>query len=145
MLLLLFITGCSIQKDIGKLILATAVAIDQSDTEDNGVKLTIETQETISAASSQGGAQKKPIILISQGQTVFDADRNFSTYSEKRLFWGHTQYNVVGESAARDDIRKFLDFFVRNHENRLKAHVAVVQGQSGEEVLKSGVEDLVTE
>ncbi|NLT13711.1 MAG: Ger(x)C family spore germination protein [Clostridiales bacterium] len=139
-----FVTSCSIQKDIGKLILATAVAIDQSDTEDNGVKLTVETQKTMSASSSQGGAQKKPIILISQGQTVFDADRNFSAYTEKSLFWGHTQYIVVGESAARDDIRKYLDFFIRNHENRLNAHVMVVQEESGEELLKSGDEDLVT-
>jgi spore germination protein KC len=144
LLLLFLMTSCSIQKDIGKLILATAVAVDQSDTEDNSVKLTIETQKTVSAASSQGGAQKKPIILISKGRTVFDADRNFSAYIEKSLFWGHTQYIVVGESAARDDIRKYLDFFIRNHENRLNAHVAVVQGQSGEELLKSGDEDLVT-
>ncbi len=143
-LMLLLLIGCSIQKDISKLILAQTVAIDQSSTIDNGVKLTIETVKTMAAASSQGGAQKKPIILISEGSTVFNADRNFSTYTERRMFWGHTKYIVVGEAAAREDIRKYLDFFVRNHENRLNAHVAVVQGQTGEELLKSGEEELVT-
>jgi spore germination protein KC len=137
-------TGCSIQKDIGELILASAVAIDQSDMVKNGVKLTVETEKTMSAAGNQGGAQKRPIILISQGSTVFDAERSFSAYTEKSLFWGHAQYIVVGESAAREDIRKYLDFFIRNHENRLNAHVAVVQDQSAEELMKSGDEDLVT-
>jgi spore germination protein KC len=138
------LAGCSIQRDIGKLVLVRSLAVDPSSTLDNGVKLTVETEKTKPASNGQGGAQKRPILLISEGSTVFDAARNFSTHTGKSVFWGHTNYYIIGEAAAKEDIRKYLDFFARDHEVRLNAVVAVVQGRSGEELLKSGNEDLVT-
>lgn len=138
------LAGCSIQRDIGKLVLVRSLAVDPSSTVDHGVKLTAETEKTMPASSGQGGAQKRPVLLISEGSTVFDAARNLSARSEKSVFSGHTNYYIIGEAAAKEDIRKYLDFFVRDHEVRLNAVVAVAQGSSGEELLKSGGEGLVT-
>jgi spore germination protein KC len=141
MLTAFLMTGCSVQKDIGKMILARVAAVDKIG--DHNIKLTIESEKTTAAPSSKGEIQKRPFILFSEGSTVFDADRNFSAYAEKSIFWGHAKYIIFGESAAQDDIRKYLDFFVRNHENRLNAIPIVAEGQSGEELVNSSGEDLV--
>jgi spore germination protein KC len=137
----LLLAGCSIQRDIGKLVLVRSLAVDPSSTVDHGVKLTVETEKTTSVSNGQGGTQKRPIILISEGGTVFDAARNFSTRTEKSVFWGHTNYYIIGEAAAKEDIRRLPGFFCPDHEVRLNAIVAVVQGNSGEELLKSGGEE----
>jgi spore germination protein KC len=91
-----------------------------------------------------GEIQKRPFILFSEGGTVFEADRNFSAFAERSVFWGHTRYIIFGEAAAQEDIRKYLDFFIRNHENRLNAVAFIAEGRAGEELLKSPGEDLVS-
>ena len=141
MLTAFLMTGCSAQKDIGKLMLIRAVAVDKS--EDNNIKFTIESEKT-SASGKSGETQKKPFISVSEGKTAFDASRNFSTFAEKSIFWGHAKYIIVGETAAREDIRTYLDFFVRDHEARLNAIVAVAQDQPGEEFLKYSVSRKIT-
>jgi spore germination protein KC len=145
MLVVVVTSGCSLQKDISKLILVKAVGIDQAGNPETGVRLTAVSEKSADASSKQGGSQKEPLVLVSEGKTVFAADRNFNTFSTNEIFWGHAEYLLVGDVAAREDIRKYLDFFIRNHQNRMNAHIAVVQYHSAEELIKASGDEPVYE
>jgi len=138
-------TACVPRREIDRLIFVRAVGVDKAEDKDE-VKLTV--------ASRRDGASKSPgkqqtserkTFLFSEGKTVFDANRNFLNYAEKDIFWGHTEYIFLGETAARDDVLKYLDFFIRNHENRLDTSIAVVKGTTASELFKGFGTELVHE
>lgn len=130
----MMLTSCIQQTEIDKLIFVRAVALDKSDKED-AVRITVESESSL-PSSGKGEAQKKVLRLHAEGKTIFDADRNFASYAERDIFWGHTKYIILGESAAKEDVLKYLDFFIRNHENRLNTTVAVARNSSADELIE---------
>lgn len=70
--------------------------------------------------SSGGGEKMRPFwILRSSGPTVFEAIRNATFQSSRRLFLSHSQVLVINEAVAREGLTPALDFFIRDHEPRL--------------------------
>jgi len=67
---------------------------------------------------------------------MFDAARNIQTHSDKTIFWGHTDYYLIGEEAARDNIAKYIDFFTRDHELRIESKVYVVKGSTAKDLIE---------
>ncbi|MBQ5778326.1 MAG: hypothetical protein IIV97_05885, partial [Oscillospiraceae bacterium] len=56
-----------------------------------------------------GGKEEKPKVLKSSGKSFFEAVRNFSGSSDKKLYWGHTQTIVFGETALREAFDGTID------------------------------------
>lgn len=128
-------TACIPRTEMDKLIFVRSVGIDKSE---DKVKLTVASKrESTSKSQGKGETAQKTTLLFSEGKTVFDANRNFLNFAEKDIFWGHTQYILLGESAVKEDVLKYLDFFIRNHENRLNTSVAVVNGAKASELFES--------
>jgi len=74
----------------------------------------------------------KAFISTAQGRTLFEAARIVSASSGKQLFWAHTKYYLIGEEAARDNIAKYIDFIVRDHQFHINNKVYVVKGSAKE-------------
>ncbi len=132
----LFATGCWNRRELDRIAIVSAVAIDIG--EDKKVKLTVQIIKAgaIKAAGEGGSAQEKPVLLLtSSGDTVFEAVRNFVDKSGRKLFWSHTMLIVLGEKMAREGILPVLDWFIRDHEMFLLTWVVVAKGEGGE-VLK---------
>ena len=131
-------TGCKItflgRTEIDDMEFIRVVGIDKSPEKEGFVRLTIATQR-IQADGSNGGAKKRSSIITSEGRTVFEAVRNFWSHMDKRPFWGHIEYALIGEEAAKDGILKYLDFFCRDAEVRLNIRIFVTEGSSAEEVI----------
>lgn len=142
LLLVLFITlsGCKLaftgRTEMSRIEFIRAIGVDNVPDRENAVRLTIATQSV--QPGGGGGQQKKSEILFSEGETVFDAIRNFWTFMDKRPFWGHLEYIIIGEEAARDGLLKYIDFFSRNPEVRLNAKIFVAKGHSANEIIKKG-------
>lgn len=138
-ILVIMFTACMQHTEIDKVIFARAVGLDKSE-KGGEIRITVESESSI-PASGKGETIKKAFRYHAEGKTIFDANRNFSYFTDKDIFWGHTKYITIGETAAREDVLKYLDFFIRNHENRLNTNVAVVKNASASEMLQlSGVE-----
>ena len=117
-----------------------AVGVDKSTRGDGLVRLTIATESVKSSAAP--GQQKISEILFSEGKTVFDAVRNFWTYMEKRPFWGHLEYVIFGEEAAKEGLSEYIDYFCRDPEIRVNMKAFIAQGQSAESLIrKVNIED----
>ena len=87
-------------------------------------------------------------LFVSQGESFYDADQNFDLVCNQNIFFGHSKCILLGEDIVKkQDIGGLLDFFVRNHQNRLDVDVVIVRGMTANElmlVVLSGGEDIST-
>jgi len=133
------LTGCKVAfsgiTQIKDIEFIRAVGIDKND---GNIRLTIATQRIISGGGRGGSEQKQSDIMCSEGETGFEAIRNFWSHSEKRPFFGHLEYILIGEEAAKDGLLKYLDFFTRDPEIRLNLDVFIVKGAEAGDVIRQG-------
>jgi spore germination protein KC len=137
-ILALFQTGCKIlflgRTEINKIEFIRVIGIDKSSEQEGYVRLTVATQR-IQASTSGMGEEKESSIIVSEGQTVFEAVRNFWNTMDRRPFWGHVEYALIGEEAAKDGLMNYIDFFCRDPEVRLNLKVFLVKGRQAEEII----------
>jgi len=133
-------TGCNIAffdaTQINDVEFIRAVGIDKAP--EGKIRFTIATQRIVTGGERGGSEQKLSEIMYSEGRTGFEAARNFWAYFEKRPFFGHLEYILIGEEAAKDGILKYLDFFTRDPEDRLNLNVFVVKGTDAGEMVRQG-------
>lgn len=126
-------TGCWNAREIDELAFVLSVGIDKID---NGFKVTVQvaSPETYGKTpSGSGAAQKsKPFWTASStGTTIFEAIRNMSSISSRRIFWSHIKVIIISEQLARSNTLEIFDFFSRNPELRLRTLVAVTPDDAG--------------
>lgn len=147
----LFLTaGCTKysfgRTEINKILFVNAVGIDKAEDGSEDIIVSSATKNINPASGSRegsSGSKTKTNILTSRGATTAEAIRDLSAYSDKRVFYGHAEYILIGEEAAKDEILKYMDFFARDHEIRLNSKVLIVKGYTALNTLrKIGDEDV---
>lgn len=111
------------------------MAIDTSPSKEGYVRLTL-SAERVKSGGAGKSEEKSSTKIVSEGKTIFEAVRNFATYLDKRPFFGHLEYIIIGEEAAKEGINKYLDFFSRNHEIRLNLKVFILKGNRAEDLME---------
>lgn len=107
---------------------------------DGLIKLTVQVAKPgemkSGAEGGAGGGGADPVsVMTSQGRTPFEAVRNMTTISSKRLFFSHNQVLIFGESLAKHGVDEVIDFFERDPELRLEVPILIAKG-SAEDILK---------
>lgn len=104
--------------------LGVTVAIGLDLIEDELLELTV--QVVIPRRLAQEGYEKNAVVTYSTtGRTVFEAFRKMTAISSRKLYIGHIQLIVLGESLAKGGIFETIDFFERDHEFRRQAQILV--------------------
>lgn len=132
--LLISQTGCWNSREINELAFVLSIALDK---DDDGFKVTAQIakpdvfSKTPSGGSS-GTEKEKPFWVVSgKGKTIFEAVRDMSEISSRRIFWPHIKVIIISEALASEDILEIFDFFSRNPELRLRTWIAVTEGEAG--------------
>lgn len=112
------------------------VSVVGVDEQDGQIKLTIITQLVESGGDEQTGKTQQVAIYTSEGQTDLEAVRKFHAYTNKDIFWGHTDYIIIGEETAKKGVGSVIDFFIRNHEHRMMSKIVIAQNATAEEFIK---------
>jgi len=90
---------------------------------------------TVSAAAEQGG-DSSPALLKQTGadlQLGLEALQNYA--GERRLFFAHTRYFVIGEDYAADGIGEILDYVERDVNPRMGTELFVLRDGRAAELL----------
>ncbi len=141
-LLLLLSVSCSFagckkyikgRYEIDKLDFPRVLAFDKG--KEGNVEVTIVSKNTYKQDDSNTEI-KKANIVSSEGRTVFEALRLLNIYSEKKPFYGHTEFILFGEELAKEGIRPYIDFITRDHEMRINSKVYLVKGAFAKEMLE---------
>lgn len=129
-------TGCWNAREINELGFVLSVALDKADS-GSGFKVTaqVASPETYSKTStgSATGQRTKPFwVVSSNGKTIFEAIRNMSSISSRRIFWAHIKVIIISEELAKNNTLEIFDFFTRNPELRLRTLIAVTPYKAGD-------------
>lgn len=62
--------------------------------------------------------------------TFFEANRQYATRTDYPPFYSHLQVIVLSEDAAKDDMGKLLDMFLRDPEMRRRTNVFITPGKA---------------
>ena len=124
-------TGCWNRRELSDLGIIGAAAIDA---EGDRVRMTYEIISPI-RLDTKTGQSELATYFQSEGETIFDANRNATLKFDKKLFWSHANVYFFNEKAAQNGMLTYLDYFNRNHESRRFVNIAIVKGRSAFEIM----------
>ncbi|SFT27000.1 Ger(x)C family spore germination protein [Paenibacillus sp. BC26] len=126
-------TGCWNSRELNKLAIVTAMAIDKAESSDQ-YELTFQVvvpSELSKSGNGGGGGGGAPFSIYSvRSKTLFEGIRKASKQVPRQLFFSHIQVVVLGEKLAKAGIEEIFDFFERSHEVRLTSMLLVARGSS---------------
>ncbi|WP_242855786.1 Ger(x)C family spore germination protein [Ruminiclostridium josui] len=122
--------------------IAMAIGFDKG--ADGRVQLTSQIVRP-AAMEKQGGGNEPPYeLVISSGDSIFEAIRRTIKEFDRRSFFSHIKVIVVGEDYAREGLGDTIDFITRSHELRKTTWLVVTSDCKAAEVLgvKHGLEKI---
>ncbi len=133
--LILGMTGCWNRRELDTLAILMGIGLDKP--MDNGnIQLTAQIiePERLKVPKQEGGSGDKKAFwnAKSTGNTVFDALRNFTHESSRKVYLPDNQVIIFGRDIAKEGVQKYIDFFTRDHETRLNVWVLVARDSAGE-------------
>lgn len=126
----LLTSGCWNYREVDNLSIVAGVAIDKG--KDDPIEMTVE----IIKINSGKETTMTPVILSTEGKTVFDAARNLISISGKRLYWSHAKVVVISKAIAEEGISKVSDWYSRDAETREDTIILISEEDTAKEILK---------
>lgn len=152
-LICILFSGCDFSSgELKNRLIVQAVGIDRK--ADGGVRVTLQTLNTQMTGNPNSGANPGDIVnsLSVEGATIAEAISDAAKTVGKMPLLSQNRLLVFGRSTAEQGIHGYLDYFVRNVQNRATVLVAIsdttaeelVSAKMGESVLAAdSMEDIL--
>ena len=127
-------SGCWNYKELETMAIVAGVSFDRSNT-GVGYHLTFETLDTSGSSDGRSSAVKSQIIET-DGYTIFDAARNATRRSNKKLYYGACEVVIVSSELAYEGIAPVLDLLNRDSEPRATIDLFISQASTAEEIIR---------
>lgn len=125
------ITACWDNRELNELAIVMGLALDKND--DGNLNVTAQVARCNSEQSGAGGSSMGEYSnLVYEDSDLFEIIRKMTTISNRQLYNSHTQVVLFGSDAAKDGIRDYIDYLVRDNEFRYTMWVAVSEGKASE-------------
>lgn len=132
LLLLLPSAGCWDSSEVEELAMMTLLGFDW--VHENGQDQWLVTghiSDPGGGGGETGGAPKgtrKEKIIKGYGTTILEALDDMTRHSSRTPFWGDVTASILGERAAREKLKEFMDVNMRFRESRPRTYVMLTQG-----------------
>ncbi len=136
-LIIIFIfvlTGCETHKEISDLGMVSAMGIEKKDD-----KYLISVQVANIKKSTKMGTDNssKVTLYTGTGNTCFEAIREISTKSSKKLYFPHIKIIVIDDDIINENPEEIVDFFARDNEGNMNAYILVSKENTPSEILST--------
>ncbi|RAK22280.1 Ger(x)C family germination protein [Anoxybacillus vitaminiphilus] len=132
--ILLLLSGCWSRRELNDLAVASAIGIDKHK---DGYLLTAQIINPSQVAPLASSTPGTPVTIYqATGGTVFEALRQLTRKSSRKVYLSHLRIVVFSEEIAKEGLRNPLDFLSRDHELRTDFYIAVARKERAENVLK---------
>ncbi|OIU71688.1 Ger(x)C family spore germination protein [Rossellomorea aquimaris] len=131
------VTGCWNRRELNELVIALAIGLDKTE---KGYQFTVQViNPTVSSEATKKGAVGSTVRTLSaEGEALFDTWRKLTKLTPRKTYFGHIQVLVLQEELVKEDISKFLDPLIRDHEYRTDFYVVVAKdGDSAKDIVKT--------
>ncbi len=137
---LLITSGCWDSSEVNDIAIELGWGIDKAENEDSD-KIMISAQAIIptkiSGGQNGGNGGGKPFFAVtSEGMNTLDAVQGMQTKLSRQIFRGHRRVIVIGESMARQGIKKVFDTYTRDPNLKLRSDIFVVKGGTAKDFLQ---------
>lgn len=126
-----YMTGCWNYRELDKLAIVAAAAIDKGDSK--RFKLTVEIVDLTGERDSKEVSK----TLTIEGNTIFDCARSEIASSGERLYWSHMKALIVSKKIAKEGIVEVLDWFARDSETRSDVSILISSADTAKEILQT--------
>ncbi len=125
-------SGCWDYREVESLNIVGGIGVDKGQ---NGYRyhLTFECMKMTGDLKS-GGVQ--PLIIETDGNTIFDAVRTALNESDKKLYFSHMKVLILSSDIAKEGILPVLDWFNRDAEPRISLQILISKEKTAGEILK---------
>lgn len=86
--------------------------------------------------ATSGEEDKQGAVYTASGGSFFEAVREISGQSDKKLYWGHARVLIIGEAAA-DSINEVLDTVLRAQDVYLDIAPVIAKQTTAQEIISS--------
>lgn len=136
-IVLLTITGCWSRRELDTLAIITALGIDKTENDDK-ILLTFQILKP-GQIKSQSSSSKSVWTFTSIGETVFEAFRNATFTSDRKLFLSQCRVFIIGEEIARSGLMPVVDLLDRDPEPRRTNYLLISKGKANK-IIKAETE-----
>jgi spore germination protein KC len=126
--LFIMLTGCWNRRELNTLAIVQALGIDR--TENGQISITAEILRPGEVKGASGTGGEAVWVVTSTGETVFDAIRNASLKTTRKLYFPHNKVIIIGEETARAGVKPLLDFLGRDPEIRRRSYIFIARGKA---------------
>lgn len=116
-------TSCWSRREIENL--GFVMGLGLSKTEENLYSIVVQVANPSAVVAETPTPKEVYTIIKSEGLTVFDAVRNLSMITKRRLYIAHVTALVLHESIAKDGLEDVVSFLVQDMETRLETDVFI--------------------
>lgn len=131
---MLAVAGCWNSRELDKLAIVTAMAIDRADSGEYELAFQVVMPSSVSTHAGDGSDMPFTVYGI-RAPTLFEGIRKASKQVPRQLFFSHVQVVVLGERLAKAGIMEVFDFFERSHEVRLTSMMLVARGENPDKLI----------
>lgn len=133
----LLFTGCSGSRHLKDLFIVEGLGIDYYD---NNLSVTLQGLKVNVSNASDTPLGNMVVNTSASGTTVSNAINNIAKAVSKRAFFGHNKIIVLSKELAQNDIKNYIDYFLRSEDSR--ADVAIcVSNEKAKFILESKEND----
>ena len=133
----LLFTGCTGSRHLKDLFIVEGLGIDYYD---NNLSVTLQGLKVNVSNASDTPLGNMVVNTSASGTTVSNAINNIAKAVSKRAFFGHNKIIVLSKELAQNDIKNYIDFFLRSEDSR--ADVAIcVSNEKAKFILESKEND----
>lgn len=128
------LTGCYSPVNLQDRAIITAAGIDYKN---NRFIITL-CEFSASTDSKNEKSSEKNGVTEAEGKTLFDALKNSEEKIGKKIFFGHTNFFIIGYNAAQKGIQEIFEFMNSNYQLSLNSSVLVTK-QTAKEILNQDI------
>ena len=143
--ILLMLSGCSTDRryELKDRAIVQAIGVDyHPETGRYQVSLQIFTPSSDSELSIVDPGMVNSTVLTLDGKSIAEALSQADKKHGKHVFYGHNKLLILGQEAAKSDIRGIIQYFNRDNQTRPNLDLVVAQGEANE-ILSAKVDDTI--
>lgn len=128
------LTGCETHKEISDLGMVSAMGIEKKD---NEYFISVQVANIKKSTKMGTDNSSKVTLYTGSGKTPFEAIREISTKSSKKLYFPHIKIIILSDEIINDNTEEIIDFFTRDNEGNMNAYVLVSTQNTPSEILST--------
>lgn len=125
-------TGCWDYREVENLGIVGGMAVDKGQ---NGYRYHV-TFECLKMTGDVKAGGVQPLIIETDGNTIFDAVRSALNENDRKLYFSHIKVLILSSDIAKEGILPVLDWFNRDAEPRISLQILVSKEKTAGEILK---------